>query len=258
MLLRLPHQFAFLEPRVRDHLRRRISRGKIQVNVIYLQKDTDGFEIDSGLVKDFISTLRGIGKELGLQDDLRLSHLGSIPMDIIRPKEKEFEPEVIWSHLKDSLDEAVDALLLMRENEGKRLSEEISCGIGRIREVLNGIDRLKERVVEEYRERLSKRVEEILGEGRVNSTRLEEEVVLFADRADINEEIVRLRSHLEQFEGTLTLRGPIGKRLDFLVQELSREINTITSKTSDLEIIQKGLLVKNELERLREQIQNIE
>lgn len=256
LILRLPPQFNFLETRVRDHLKKRISRGKIQTNITYLPNEGDGFEIDYGVAKGFISTLRDVGRELGLRDDLSLSHLISSPL--IRLKEKGYELESIWPHLEGPLDEAVDNLLEMRETEGKKLGDDLLRCIERIKEALDEIDKMKDGVVAHYRDRLSKRISEIVGEGVVDHGRLEEEVALFAERSDINEEIVRLRSHLEGFLETLTLRTPIGKRLDFLSQELNREINTISSKTPDLGIIKGCLLIKNELERIREQIQNIE
>lgn len=256
-LLHLPPQFAPLEHKVRDHIKGRISRGRIQAVINHEAEETCGFEIDEDAAKNFVSSLRKAGESLGLQDDLSLGHLIFAPKDITLLRKKDYDLENLWGHLKEALDRAIDNLLVMRREEGKRLCEDILGRVKAIRSLLEGIKGRANEVVAEYKERLSKRVSELL-EGKVDENRLNVEMAVFAEKSDITEELVRLTSHLEQVQETLEMDSPIGKRLDFLNQEVNREINTVASKTTSVKIIQDVVEIKSELEKIREQVQNVE
>lgn len=257
-ILRLPFQFAALEDKTREHIKGRVSRGRLQVDITYEDEKLSDFEIDQILAKRFISSLRQVGESLGLRDDLSLGHLIFAAKDIIRPKEKDYDLEVFWGHIKEALDMAIDSLLVMRTEEGKRLYEDILLRIKTIGHLLEGIKERTGEVVLEYKERLTKRISELSGVKDFDEHRLNLELALFAEKSDITEELVRLTSHLELMEETLGMDGPIGKRLDFLTQELTREINTVASKTTNTKIVQDAVNIKDELEKIREQVQNVE
>lgn len=258
ILLRLPFQSGALEHRMREYIKSRISRGRIQVDITYGEEGFNNLEIDENLAKRLIASIRKVGESLGLKDDLSLGHLVSYFKEIIRPKERD-DPEVLWYHIKEAFDIATDNLLLMRRREGDRLYKEILMRIKAISHLLEGIKERAGEVVLEYKERLKKRIIELSrSENGFDEYRLSMEVAFFAERSDITEELVRMDSHLEQMEEILGVDGPVGKRLDFLTQELSREIGTITSKTTNVKIAHAAVNIKDELEKIREQIQNVE
>ena len=258
ILLRLAPELTPLEHRIKEHIKSKISRGRIQAFIAYDLLEKGNLEIDLGAAERLILRLREVGDSLKLRDDLSLGHLILATRDILVPKEKGYDLEDLWGHLKEALDRAMSNLLIMRAQEGKGLHGDILGRVKTIRHLLEGIKGRVDEVVVEYKERLLKRVTELTEGKRFDQDRLNMEVAIFADKSDITEEVVRLTSHLEQVEQTLGMDGPMGKRLDFLAQELNREMNTIASKTSNVRIIQDAVEMKSELEKIREQLQNIE
>lgn len=257
--IRLPQGFMLLEDRVRSHVKEKLSRGRIDV-FIEEEKPLDVHttpKIDEGLIREFVNQLSNISKSIKLENDLKLSHLLNIP-DIITIKRDPIDEEMAWTYLKEPLSEALQNLNKMRLKEGERLSQDIRKRVDGIGGALQRIKDKAKDLPKHTKERLEKRLHEMLGQHEIDENRLMLEIAILVDKYDITEEIVRIDSHLSQFEDMLERDEPMGKGLNFLSQELNREVNTISSKADNLEIIQETLFMKNELEKIREQIQNIE
>ena len=257
--LKLPRQLSFLEDGFRSLLSQRLSRGHVDVYVNYrnIRRDAKTVHIDSALLTAYVEAARRCGKELSLSDDLTLSKVLTLP-DVTAVLPADEDQEALVSLGTEAMNEAIDNLLLMREKEGNRLGEDLSARIETMKGFAQRIELRAPAVVEEYRAKLTERIEELLGETEVDRTRLATEVAIFADRAAIDEEIVRLNTHLVHFGELLNANEPVGRKMDFLVQEMNRECNTIGSKANDAELTSIVLLCKAEIEKLREQIQNIE
>ncbi|MBQ7278230.1 MAG: YicC family protein [Clostridia bacterium] len=257
--LKLPRQLSFLEDGFRSLLSQRLSRGHVDVYVNYrnIRRDAKTVHIDSALLTAYVEAARQCGKELSLSDDLTLSKVLTLP-DVTAVLPADEDQEALVSLGTEAMNEAIDNLLLMREKEGNRLGEDLSARIETMKGFAQRIELRAPAVVEEYRAKLTERIEELLGETEVDRTRLATEVAIFADRAAIDEEIVRLNTHLVHFGELLNANEPVGRKMDFLVQEMNRECNTIGSKANDAELTSIVLLCKAEIEKLREQIQNIE
>jgi uncharacterized protein (TIGR00255 family) len=190
-------------------------------------------------------------------DNISVSLIARFP-EIITLEKKEEDLEEIWKNLKYPLNDAVDALVSMREKEGKKLYEDIVSKCESIEELVNKVEERAPFVVEDYKDRLENRLQELLENANIEENRIATEVAVFADKASIDEELVRLNSHIIQLKETLKKEEPIGRKLDFIIQEMNREANTICSKASDLQIINLVINIKNYIEKIREQTQNIE
>lgn len=257
--IRLPRQINPLEERIRKHISSKVNRGKIDV---YINQEKFGDEdlvvkVDTNVADAYYNALTTLKEHFGLAEDIRLSHITSYP-DIISTEKRDEDIEIIWNVLIKALDEALLMFLEMRSQEGTKLCEDIR---ERCQFIFSRIEEVEGRssiVVDEYREKIKARIGEYLKEVEIDEARLLNEVAFFADRCSITEEIVRLKSHISQLTKTLTDKETVGRKLDFLIQEMNREINTIGSKANDLYITNIVVDVKSELEKIREQIQNIE
>lgn len=257
LFLRMPRQISAFEDRVRGIISSRIQRGKVDVYITCDDADDDAVEVvpDERLAEAYCKALKSLADNLGIKDDLSVSTLARFP-DILKVEKKEND-ERMGSILEKAVEEAVSSLIEMREREGERLKASMLLNLQNVKSFL---DKVKERapmVVKEYKQKLEVRIEELTGM-KIDPARLAMEVALFADKCSIDEEIVRLESHIGQMESLLDQGSPVGKKLDFLIQEMNREVNTIGAKASDLEITQCVVELKNEIEKLREQVQNIE
>lgn len=257
--LRLPRHLSFLEDGVRAGLSARLSRGHIDVFINYrnLRSDARTVEIDSPLLTAFVSAARRANETLGLADDLSLSAALRLP-DVANVREADEDTDAVISLLNEALSAAIDALLIMRLAEGGRMETYLSACMDTVLCLTEQIAKRAPLVVEEYKAKLDERVQALLGPLEVDRARLATEVALFADRASIDEEISRLRSHIVQMRELLGADEPSGRKLDFVVQEMNREFNTIGSKANDGELTKLVLSGKAELEKIREQVQNIE
>ena len=257
--IRLSRQLAALETEVRNLAKQTIVRGKTDIFISYVDHSDQQVNVvvNEGLLKSYVETLRGAAKAYGLADDLSTTALLRLP-EVISTEETAENVENLWPILKEALEQALYNLNQMREREGEHLKEDLLQKIS----VLEGCrEELAEKaplVVESYKERLYARMDELLDRGSLDPGRLEAEVTIFADKCAIDEELTRLESHFKQFRQTMELSEPVGRKLDFLTQELNRETNTIASKANALMISQTALTMKNEIEKIREQIQNIE
>ena len=196
--------------------------------------------------------------ELEIEDDVRLSNILSLP-DIIRTEKKELDEDLIWASIKDSTTMALKRIIEMRESEGEQLKRDIIQKLSNIESIIERVEKRSIYVVEEYRVKLSERIKLILEDStHIDMDRLAMEVAIYADKSSIDEELTRLRSHVLQFKEILSEKGAIGRKLDFLIQEFNREVNTIGSKSSNSDIVKLVVELKSEIEKVREQIQNIE
>ncbi len=257
--MKLPRQLSFLEDGLRKLLNDSLSRGHVDVFVNYrnLRSDAKTVRVDEALLKAYLASARESAKALNLADDLTLSKALTLP-DVTTILPADEDQQALSELAQTVMSEAIDNLKVMRHQEGERLKLDLSARMDTMIGYAAAIEKRAPAVAEEYRTKLTARIEELLGETEVDRARLATEVAIFADRAAIDEEIVRLNTHLVHFRELLDADGPVGRKMDFLVQEMNRECNTIGSKANDAELTSIVLLSKAEIEKLREQIQNIE
>ena len=256
---RTPRAYGFLEEKMKSFVQERVSRGKVEasVTVITLEGSDAKVEVNAELAASYVKALREIGTKLDIEDDLSLSSLIQFS-DIFAVRKEQPEEEVIWNSVKTVAEQAVAAFVKMRETEGIKLKEDILSRLAFIEQAVKTVEERSPQTVREYRERLYAKMREVLEDKNLDEARLVTEAAIFADRVAVDEETVRLKSHIEQFRSLLKEGGQAGRKLDFLVQELNREANTIGSKAQDVEIARIVVSIKAEIEKIREQIQNIE
>ena len=257
--MKLPRQLSFLEDGLRKLLNDSLSRGHVDVFVNYrnLRSDSKTVRVDEPLLRAYLISARESAKALDLTDDLTLSRALTLP-DVTTILPADEDQQALMDLSTQVMAEAIENLKTMRHKEGERLKLDLSARMDTMTGYAAVIEKRAPAVVEEYRAKLTARIEELLGETEVDRARLATEVAIFADRAAIDEEIVRLNTHLVHFRELLEAEEPVGRKMDFLVQEMNRECNTIGSKANDAELTSIVLLCKAEIEKLREQIQNIE
>lgn len=260
VILNLPKSLGALESRVHEAVGQVLSRGRISVDVQVRESAAERREsvrVDADLAAAYLKALRATAKKLKLADDLSARLLLQLP-GVIRMESPEDDVETIWPILQKALQQALQAIDRMRAREGQALARDLEARLTLKRNLLAEIRQHAPAAVARYREALRTRIQALRLEADIPADRLEREVVMFAERADITEEMTRLDSHLEQAAGLLRSKEPAGKALDFVAQEMGREINTIGSKANDAEIAKRVVLFKTELDRFREQVQNIE
>ncbi len=256
--LRMPKQLNCFEDRVRTAISSRITRGKIDVSVTLDTLTAQSHEVvlDEVLAGSYLSALRRLSTLFGIQDDITSSSLARFP-DILKVERKE-EGDLLGDLLEETVIGSVSILTDMRAREGERLGESLTENLDGIVSCIGAIALRAPAVANDFKERLDKRIAELVDTQKLDPARLATEVALFADKSSIDEEIVRLHSHVGQMREMLQAGSPIGKKLDFLIQEMNREVNTIGSKSSNLDITRTVVDLKSEIEKMREQIQNIE
>lgn len=255
--VRLPRRYALLEGNVKKAVAGRISRGKVDITLSAegVEQAPLTLEVNIPLAISYYSALRSLKERLGLAGDITVKEISSIP-DVISLNEESPDIKRDWSSIEAAINKSLDALDEMKTAEGAALAVEITGRLEQIRVAIDDIGARAPEVVRSYKERLSSIMD---GTGYdLDQGRIVQEVAYFADRCDISEELVRLRSHLKQFKTIAASPEPSGRKLDFLIQEINREVNTIGSKGNDALISQKVVEVKAELEKIREQVQNIE
>lgn len=257
--IKLPKTLSGLENDLRELVRQKISRGKITLNVAW-DKSEDiypSLELNEPVADTYYRLLTSIKKRYNLPGEIQPSHFAGLP-DIMRPTTPEVTPRKTWRLLRSASLKALEALERMRKKEGENLSRDLRGMEKKISRILTEIKGYAKANVDAYVTRLKNRIRDLLGEGPLSEERLAQEAAIFAERSDITEEVTRLRSHCQQFRQTLRSQAPVGKRLIFLLQEMLKEINTVGSKASHLEISRRVIAIKEELEKMREQVQNIE
>ncbi len=258
IFLRMPKQLSALEEQIRSLVSNRIVRGKTDLYITYDNSSSRGQEVvlDEKLAQAYCDALRKVTSNLGLKDDINASTLARFP-DILKV-EKQDNNEEIGSILLKAIDIALDELLEMRIIEGEKLKESLFANLSAIEVFIGKIQEQSPSVVKDYKARLEERLAELVDWQLTDPNRIATEVAIFADKCSIDEELVRMKSHIIQMRNMLNAGSPVGKKADFLIQEMNREVNTIGSKANNLEITNNVVELKSEIEKLREQIQNIE
>lgn len=259
IFVKMPRHVGFLEDRVRELVGRTISRGKIDVFVTYYNYSEEARHVtfDEALAKTYIRAVESLRDRYGLKDDITVSLISRYP-DVLRVEQGEEDEEYLWQLLKTAVENALASLIRMRETEGEGLKNALLERADYIGEIVGKLTERAPEVPIEYKTKLMARIAELLDQQPMDENRLATEVAIFADRCSIDEELVRLRSHICQVREALHMDKPVGRKLDFLAQEMNREINTIGSKANDLDITKYVVEIKSEIEKIREQIQNIE
>ena len=256
--IRMPRQFNHIEDRIKKKLGATIHRGRIEVFVTVEGEGVVNRKVlvDWNLLDHYVQSIGMIKKKYALEHGLSLQDLLTRE-DILYIVEDEIGNKELDQMVLEAVDEAALQVKQMREMEGNALEKDVSSHLHTLHLLVNHLEKLAPNVVSMYKDRLLKRVNEFIGE-QVDEARILTEVAVFADKADINEELTRLKSHIKQFDHILTMGEPIGRKLDFLLQELNREVNTIGSKANDTEIAKEVVEMKSILEKMKEQVQNIE
>ena len=256
--VRMPRAIASLEERIRRFALTYINRGKVDIYInFYSYEQNVNIEPDKNLVKSYIESLNIIKEEFSLQDDVSLNLLTRFP-DILRIEKVDAEKNLIWDMLKIALQNALESFSEMRNREGERLYKDMLGKIASIETFVNDISIASKDAAIITKDKFYNRVKDLIGDIDLDENRLIAEVAIMADKISIDEEVVRLKSHIEEFKKTIDENASSGKKLDFIIQEINREANTIASKANELDIINNIVNVKTEVEKIREQVQNIE
>ncbi len=256
---RVPRQYGYIEDKLKALFSASVSRGKVEAYVSISTNDGSdvSVEVNTPLAENYISALRKANSVLNLTDDITLTKLFGIP-DIFTVTKAETDENELWEEVRATASAALEGFVDMRRREGERLKADILTKLDHIEETVAKIEFRSPEVTKEYRERLYQKLCDILQDKNIDEARILTEAAIFADKTAVDEETVRLKSHVASFRELLELDEPIGKKLDFLVQEMNREVNTTGSKCSDLTITRMVVDLKSTVEKIREQIQNIE
>lgn len=257
--VRTPRGYSFIDDKIRSFVKERVARGKIDVYVSAVTVDETAAEVilNESLAEGYINALRSLGEKFGLVDDISVSTVARYS-DIFTVKKKTEDEDEIWADIMPTLQEAVEKFIAMRAAEGQSLYTDVTNRMDYISKIVNEIEKCSPKTLADYSARLRAKIEELKGDAAIDEQRLLTEIAIFADKIAVDEETVRLRSHLDQMKRMLDSDETVGRKLDFIVQEMNREANTIGSKAQDAEIAHMVVDIKAEIEKIREQIQNIE
>lgn len=253
-----PKRLSFMEDKIRKQIANRITRGKVEVSVSFFDfsNKSKNVVLNKEIAKEYIKQLREIADENNLSENISVVEIAKLP-DILNSIDSDNDEEIASEALQ-CLNMALDSLIEMRKAEGENIKQDLLVRIERVQNLVDKIAENSKGIVEEYVSKLEKRVKEILKTDVVDENRIAQEAVIYADKTSIEEELTRLNSHIVQFKELVNSDGPVGKKLDFIIQEMNRETNTIGSKAGSGEITKAVIDLKVELEDIREQIQNIE
>lgn len=257
--IKMPKKLNFFESTIRNLLKEYIERGKIDVYITYEDYTEDNYTLryNSALAAEYLGYLNSMAEEFHLDNDIRVSTLSRYP-DVLVMEEQDIDEKELWSGLEKALRGACEQFVESRVKEGEALRNDL---LDKLDAMLSDVDFIEERspqIMKEYRMRLEEKIQEILGDRQIDDSRIATEVTIYADKVCVDEETVRLRSHIMTTKDTLIAGGSIGRKLDFIAQEMNREANTILSKANNIEISDVGINLKTSIEKVREQIQNIE
>ena len=262
---RLPRACMYLEEKLKTFLNGKVARGKVEVSVTITRPDGKDAQIvvNRSVAEGYVNALRSLNAEMGengrhwLEDDVRLSALLRLP-DVFTVTKAQDDEDAIWAQVAQVAEEALEHFLSMRRCEGERLAADLLAKLDGLENMLGQVESIAPSVAESYRERLFAKLTDLLKDTNIDQQRVLTEAAIFAEKTAIDEETVRLHSHIAQFRSLLAEDAPVGRKLDFLVQEMNREVNTIGSKAQELTITRLVVDMKSEIEKIREQIQNIE
>ena len=256
---RVPRAYGFLEEKLKSFVQKKVARGKVEIGVFIVNIETSDTKISANeeVAKGYIEALRSLCEPLGVVDDIRLSSVARFP-DVFSVTREETDEDSLWLDVVSVAEKAVDAFSEMRASEGQNLKTDLLNRLITIEGLVSKVEQRSPERVKEYRERLYQKISEVLSNTAIDEARIVTEAAIFADKIAVDEETVRLRSHIGQFREILELPESIGRKLDFLIQEFNREANTIGSKCQDAEGARVVVDIKSEIEKIREQVQNIE
>jgi uncharacterized protein (TIGR00255 family) len=257
--IKMPKKLNFFESSIRALLKEYIERGKVDVYITYEDYTEDNYALkyNASLAAQYLNYLNSMAEEFGLENDIRVSNLSRYP-DVLVMEEQDVDEKELWDGLEHALRGACEQFVASRIKEGENLKGDL---IDKLDDMISYVDFIEKRspqIMEEYRRRLEDKIKEILGDRQMDDGRIATEVTIYADKICVDEETVRLRSHINTTKDTLLEGGSIGRKLDFIAQEMNREANTILSKANNIEISDTGINLKTSIEKVREQIQNIE
>ena len=257
--IKMPKKLNFFESAIRNLLKEYIERGKVDVYITYEDYTEDNYSLryNAALAGEYLGYLNAMAEEFHLENDIRVSTLSRYP-DVFVMEEQDIDEKELWSGLEKALRGACEQFVDGRVKEGEALKADL---LDKLDTMLSDVDFIEERspqIMKEYRTRLEEKIQEILGDRQIDDARIATEVTIYADKVCVDEETVRLRSHIMTTKDTLLAGGSIGRKLDFIAQEMNREANTILSKANNIEISDIGIDLKTGIEKVREQIQNIE
>ncbi len=256
---KLPRNYGFLDEKLKSFFSTKLTRGKTEcyVQIEAVDEPDTVISLNHSLVKGYLEAYKELSEVYGIENDIKVSNLARVS-DIFAVRKKEADEDKIWVAVETVAAAALDGFIAMREREGEKLKADVLSRLDTIIENVEFIEERSPQTVAEYNEKLVARMKELLGEAHIDEQRILTEAAIFADKVAVAEETVRLRSHISQLRSFLELDEAVGKKMDFLVQELNREANTIGSKAQDVEIARRVVAIKAEIEKIREQIQNIE
>jgi len=257
--IKAPRNLLYLEDRIRKTVLSKISRGKIDIYITYLNFGIEGKNvvINKQLAKAYIQELTELAEDANIDGKIRVTEISKFP-DVINVQENNLDEDLIWNELSECLNMAIDKLVEMRSVEGQRIRKDLQERIEKVEQFVNEISNHSTGLVNDYIVKLEQRIKDLLKTDVVDQNRLAQEIVIYSDKCSIEEELTRLNSHIIQFKKMIEENGNIGKKMDFLMQEMNRETNTIGSKSVSIEITKLVVKIKTVLEDIREQIQNIE
>ena len=257
--IKMPKKLNFFESAIRTLLKEYIQRGKVDIFIAFEDFSEDNIVIkyNHNVAEEYLKYLRQMKEEFGLEDDIRVSTLSRYP-EVFTMDEDNIDEEEIWKALEKALRGALEAFVDTRIKEGENLKNDLVSKLNGLLECVAFIEERSPQIIETYKQKLEGRVRDMVADVNIDDSRIIQEVTIFADKVCVDEEIVRLKSHISSAKDELVKGGSVGRKLDFIAQEMNREANTILSKTSDLEISNRGIELKTEIEKVREQIQNIE
>lgn len=257
--VKMPKKLNFFEASIRNLLKEYMQRGKVDLYITYedLSEQTVSVKYHADVAASYMNYLKEMAETFDLENDVRVSNLSRYP-EVFSMEEQEIDEEGIWKGLEKAIRLGAEAFVESRVKEGENLKNDLLDKLDGMLSHVAYIEENSPKIVEEYKQKLQNKVRDLMEDNRIDENRLLMEVTLFADKICVDEEIVRLKSHIEMLKNTLIEGGSIGRKLDFIVQEMNREANTILSKSTDLEISNRGIELKTDIEKVREQIQNIE
>ena len=257
--IRMPKKLNFFETAIRSLLKSYANRGKVDIFITYEDSTQNQMAVkyNSSIAAEYLKYLRQMAEEFGLEDDIRVSTLSRYP-EVFTMEEQTEDEEELWNGLKEALEGAFSHFVETRTAEGENLKKDILDKLSNLEVLIGYIEERSPQIIQEYRTKLEEKVHELLEDTQIEDSRIAAEVILFADKICTDEEVVRLKSHIRHMRSTLEEEEGIGRKLDFIAQEMNREANTILSKANDLEVSNHAISLKTEIEKIREQIQNIE
>ena len=259
MNIKLPKRFNHFETDIRNLLKEKIQRGKVDIFITYedYTKSNVFVKYNKDIAAEYIGYLRQMAEDFDITADIKTSNIGRFP-EIFTLEEEASDDERVWEYLKESLNEACDRFVEARIKEGENLRNDLIAKLDNMLEIVDFIEEKSPLLIADYKKKLLDKIDELNTNAQIDDQRIALEVTLYADKICVDEEIVRLRSHIESTKNILIEGGAVGRKLDFIAQEMNREANTILSKSNSLQISDRGIELKTEIEKVREQIQNIE